>query len=147
MKCFIFYIFRNSDLDIWPFCPIFNLTLGYLPYTPGNLDCLNKMLNHEKVNGSFRLRQSRAFEAKQVRSKHTDIHIIEVLITVTKIEECYLAPYRLRKIIIAKYLLKSSFLSHSVFLVGLCCCFLANKCMTYIMLKTVYCKTYVKYDL
>ena len=37
--------------------------LNVIIITPGNLDCLNKMLNRKKVNGSFRLRQSRAFEA------------------------------------------------------------------------------------
>ena len=112
----------------------------YIKYTPGNLDCLNKMLNRKKVNGSFRLRQSRAFEAKQVRGKHTNIHIIEILITVTKIEECYSPPDRLRKIIIAKYLLKICFLSRnrvSCWLLVLLLSKYLHKCRTYVLSKTI----------
>ena len=87
----------------------------YTWYTPGNLDSLNKMLDREKVNESFRLREARAFEVKKVKGKHTNIDIIEILTIVTKNEECYSPPDRLRKIIIVKYLLKTYFLSRNRF--------------------------------
>ena len=104
----------ESFQKVYSVCTLVNAwQLLMTPNTPGNLDCLNKMLNREKVNGSFRLRQSRAFEAKQVRGKHRNIHIIEIIIPVTKIEECYSAADRLRKIFIAKYLPKISFLSRN----------------------------------